>query len=243
MNHPAHDFDYIVVGSGAGGGVLAARLARNNNNLKVLLIDAGGEHADNIHSRVPGFHAISTEDPALRWDYFVQHFSDPAIARKDALWRQRKAIYYPRASALGGCTRHHAMLTVYPDRSDWDSIAQVTGDTSWSADNMWKYFERCALDNERSWLPVALPDRATIAEGVRDRSLRTIMLAGIKALRASSSFLFDLSKLLVDLGAIQRCGEYFDASSIRESDPWRRRASATKHFWRSSTPIRIYATE
>ena len=91
------------------------------------------------------------------------------------------------------------MLTVYPDRSDWDSIAQVTGDMSWSADNMWKYFERCALDRKRGWLPVALPGLGTIAEGVRDQSLRTIMLAGIKALRASSSLLFDLPRLLVDL--------------------------------------------
>ena len=80
MNAAAQTFDFIVVGSGAGGGVLASRLARNDRNLKVLLIDAGGEHADNIHAKVPGFHALSTEDPALRWDYFVQHFSGRSIA-------------------------------------------------------------------------------------------------------------------------------------------------------------------
>ncbi len=177
MNAAAQTFDYIVVGSGAGGGVLASRLARNNRNLKVLLIDAGGEHADNIHAKVPGFHARSTEDPALRWDYFVQHFSDPSIAERDALWRERKAIYYPRASALGGCTRHHAMITVYPDRSDWDGIAQLTGDPSWSADRMWAYFERCALDDRTRWLPIRRAGLLTIAEGARDNSLRAILLA------------------------------------------------------------------
>ena len=62
---------------------------------------------------------------------------------------------------------------------------------------------------------------------------------------AASKFSSSIKNIPADYGggAIQRCGEYFDASSIRESDPWRRRASATKHFWRSSTPIRIYATE
>lgn len=48
-------FDFIVVGSGAGDGVLASRLARNNKNLKVLLIEAGSNPSSNIHYQVPGF--------------------------------------------------------------------------------------------------------------------------------------------------------------------------------------------
>ena len=56
-------FDFIVVGSGAGGGVLASRLARNNQGLKVLLIDAGSDPRANKHYQVPAFHALATEDP------------------------------------------------------------------------------------------------------------------------------------------------------------------------------------
>jgi choline dehydrogenase len=199
MNTAAQTFDYIVVGSGAGGGVLASRLARNDRNLKVLLIDAGGEHADNIHAKVPGFHALSTEDPALRWDYFVQHFSDRSIAERDALWQERKAIYYPRASALGGCTRHHAMITVYPDRSDWDGIAHLTGDTSWSADNMWTYFQRCALDQRTSWLPINTASPAILIEGAGDPSLRRILLAGVGS-TTNPIFPPQLLGLLANLG-------------------------------------------
>lgn len=225
MNAGAQTFDYIVVGSGAGGGVLASRLARNNHNLKVLLIDAGGEHADNIHAKVPGFHALSTEDPALRWDYFVQHFSDPSIAERDALWQERKAIYYPRASALGGCTRHHAMITVYPDRSDWDGIAHLTGDTSWSADNMWTYFSRCALDRRTRWLPISLASPGTLAEGARDDALRRILLAGVGATTnlalplQALDWLFDLddmnSKRQVEG---DRAGQYLIPLSIENGE-------------------------
>ena len=121
-------FDFIVVGSGAGGGVLAARLARNDKGLRVLLIDAGSDPRDNMHYRVPGFHALATEDPKLRWDYFVEHLSDPDLAAKDEKYAAGKGIFYPRASAIGGCTAHHAMITVYPDPSDWDDIADLTAD-------------------------------------------------------------------------------------------------------------------
>ena len=55
-------------------------------------------------------------------------------------------VLYPRAGTLGGCTAHNAMILVCPHESDWDRIAQSTGDPSWSATNMQGYFrklERC----------------------------------------------------------------------------------------------------
>src|SRR5262249_42886022 len=51
-------------------------------------------------------------------------------------------ILYPRAGTLGGCTAHNAMILVYPHNSDWDHVAEITGDSSWRADNMRRYFER-----------------------------------------------------------------------------------------------------
>ena len=51
-------------------------------------------------------------------------------------------VLYPRAGCLGGCTAHNAQITVYPHNEDWDFVAQLTGDSSWSADNMRKYFQR-----------------------------------------------------------------------------------------------------
>src|SRR6267143_1194537 len=131
MAQAAGSFDFIVVGSGAGVGVLASRLARNDKGLTVLLIDAGSDPRNNTNYQVPAFHAKATEDADLRWDYFVEHFSKPNIAMQDNKYEAGRGIFYPRASAIGGCTAHHAMITVYPDASDWDGIAALTNDRSW----------------------------------------------------------------------------------------------------------------
>jgi len=144
---PAREFEYIVVGSGAGGGTLAARLAEAGRT--VLLLEAGGDPLEIIDSRlpddyqVPAFHAFASEHPALRWDYFVNHYADEARQKKDCKYSAaHHGVLYPRAGTLGGCTAHNAMIFVYPHNRDWDDIAQLTGDPSWRADNMRRYFER-----------------------------------------------------------------------------------------------------
>src|SRR6185369_12585803 len=81
--------------------------------------------------------------PAMRWDFFVQHYEDPKRQRADSKYSEaRGGILYPRAGTLGGCTAHNAMITVYPNNHDWDELAALTGDSSWSAKPMRKYFER-----------------------------------------------------------------------------------------------------
>src|SRR5262249_22940728 len=124
------DFEYIVVGSGAGGGPLAANLARNGH--RVLLLEAGEDKGDKLTYQVPAFHPQSTEDPEMRWDYFVKHYSDAARQALDTK-ATPEGVLYPRAGTLGGCTAHNALITVYPHESDWDVIASITGDDSWSA--------------------------------------------------------------------------------------------------------------
>ncbi|MEB2844561.1 GMC oxidoreductase [Endobacterium cereale] len=51
-------------------------------------------------------------------------------------------IFYPRAAALGGCTSHHAMIIIRPNDSDWEDIADFTGDQSWRSGNMQGYFPK-----------------------------------------------------------------------------------------------------
>lgn len=51
-------------------------------------------------------------------------------------------IFYPRAGTLGGCGNHNAMNLALPPDRDWDHIANLTGDESWSSQNMRQIFER-----------------------------------------------------------------------------------------------------
>lgn len=139
MNDSAR-FDYIIVGSGAGGGPLAANLAKAG--FKVLLIEAGGDE-DSLNYSVPGFNGLSTEDQAYRWDYYVRHYGDQTQQERDPKFvASQDGVLYPRAGTLGGCTAHNALITVYPSNSDWDRIAEITGDDSWNAASMRKYYEK-----------------------------------------------------------------------------------------------------
>lgn len=137
-------FDYVVVGSGAGGGPLAANLALAG--FRVLLLEAGGDE-DSYTYDVPAFHALASEDERYAWNFFVRHYADDARQRRDPKFSSaQNGVLYPRCATLGGCTAHNAMITLYPHNSDWDNIAAMTGDASWSSERMRQYFtrlERC----------------------------------------------------------------------------------------------------
>ena len=97
---------------------------------------------------MPAFHALATENDAIKWDFFVRHYADDVQQRKDLKYVEHyhgqrvDGIWYPRAGALGGCTAHNAMIFVYPHNTDWNQLADLTGDASWRADHMRSYFER-----------------------------------------------------------------------------------------------------
>ena len=74
-------YEYIVVGSGAGGGPLASRLARAGHS--TLLIEAGDDQGSNNNVSVPGYQAAVTQDPKIRWDFFVNHYQDQSRAQRD----------------------------------------------------------------------------------------------------------------------------------------------------------------
>jgi choline dehydrogenase len=169
-------YEYIVVGSGAGGGPLAARLARAGK--RVLLLEAGADVAASLKYRVPAMHALATEDPAMAWWFWVQHSADPAVDRED--WkRTAEGVMYPRGSALGGSTAVNAMVTVLPSRADWNRIAELTGDRTWRADAMDRYYDRV-----REWLGVELPDPGL---ALRDNTVASFLGAAARVDQADNA--------------------------------------------------------
>jgi choline dehydrogenase len=154
------DCEYVVVGSGAGGGTVAARLAESGRS--VILLEAGGDPkqlsggdpSDPTGNRlpddydVPAFHGFACENDAMSWSFFVRHYGNDARQRQDPkyfeTWNGARVdgVLYPRAGTLGGCTAHNAMIMLYPHDADWDDIASLTGDSSWSSGHMRTYFER-----------------------------------------------------------------------------------------------------
>ncbi|KAK4182776.1 putative GMC oxidoreductase [Podospora australis] len=183
------EYDYVIVGSGAGGGPLACRLAMAG--YKTLLLEAGGDANGNVNVSVPGYQAVVTQDPTLRWDIFVNHYKDQNRAKRDPKYTyelhpyeyhvgpnppygaREKGILYPRSSVLGGCVTHNALIWITPHKRDWDIIANLTGDESWEAKKMNKYLNRVY-----QWLP-AMPTDPTIL--LRDAPLARHLVAGARA--------------------------------------------------------------
>src|SRR5712692_3048019 len=120
----AADYEYIVVGSGAGGGTVAARVAEAG--CMVLLLEAGGDPLD-LQSgdpagrerlpedyNVPAFHPFATENSAMSWQFFVRHYASEEQQKKDPKYTpQEKGVFYPRrhAGRLHGSQRDDHRLS------------------------------------------------------------------------------------------------------------------------------------
>jgi choline dehydrogenase len=113
-------FDYIIVGAGTAGCLLANRLSADKTK-RVLLIEAG--QADNYHwIHIPVGYLYCIGNPRTDWLYQTE---------KDAGLNGR-SLRYPRGKTLGGCSSINGMIYMRGQARDYDSWAAATGDDAWS---------------------------------------------------------------------------------------------------------------
>lgn len=123
------DFDYIIIGAGTAGCVLANRLSADPNN-QVLLLEAGGKDSY-FWINIPVGYLFTIGNPRTDWCYETE--PDPGL--------NGRKISYARGKVLGGCSSINAMIYMRGQRSDFDHWAQL-GNRGWSWDDVLPVFKQ-----------------------------------------------------------------------------------------------------
>ena len=122
-------FDFIIVGAGSAGCVLANRLSAQGK-YTVLLLEAGGSDRSPL-IQVPLGYGLTFADPKYNWGYTTN--PDPAL--------NNRASYWPRGKVLGGSSSINAMVYIRGQQGDYDDWA-AAGNTGWSWNEVLPYFKK-----------------------------------------------------------------------------------------------------
>ena len=160
-------FDYIIIGAGTAGCLLANRLSADATK-RVLLIEAGRK--DDYHwIHIPVGYLYCIGNPRTDWLYSTE--PDAGL--------NGRALRYPRGKTLGGCSSINGMIYMRGQARDYDQWARITGDESWAWDKVLPYFKlhedhykgASAAHGARGVLPELLQDTThAYASVLRHRS-------------------------------------------------------------------------
>ncbi len=129
MTNKGGSFDYVIVGAGSAGCLLANRLSADPKN-SVLLLEAGGKD-DYFWIHIPVGYLYTIGNPRTDWCFKTE--PDPGL--------NGRALGYARGKVLGGCSSINAMIYMRGQRGDYDHWAEL-GNRGWSWDEVLPYFKR-----------------------------------------------------------------------------------------------------
>jgi choline dehydrogenase-like flavoprotein len=123
------DFDYIVVGAGTAGCILANRLSQDTGK-RVLILEAGGN--DNwIWFHIPVGYLFAIGNPRSDWLFRTE--AEPGL--------NGRSLAYPRGKVIGGCSAINAMIAMRGQAADYDHWRQL-GLSGWGRDDVWPLFKK-----------------------------------------------------------------------------------------------------
>jgi choline dehydrogenase len=124
-----NEFDYIVIGAGSAGCVLANRLSANGKD-RVLLLEAGGSDRSPL-IQVPLGYGLTFADPKYNWVYYTE--PDGALGGRSSYW--------PRGKVLGGSSSINAMVYIRGQKGDYNDWA-AAGNAGWSWNEVLPYIKK-----------------------------------------------------------------------------------------------------
>jgi len=122
-------FDYIIIGAGSAGCVLANRLTNNSQN-KVAVFEAGAP-SDIWKVKMPLALLYTMHDPKYNWKYYSE--PEPHL--------NNRRLFCPRGKMIGGSSAHNGMVFVRGNRNDYERW-ESSGLKSWSYDKVLSYFKK-----------------------------------------------------------------------------------------------------